>query len=79
MPLRVTGTVTLLQVFDMPTSLHFYRDLLGFEMFQRSQPDDNCGWAWLRLDGIEIMLNRTVDRQFETELYSWYENRRFDP
>jgi catechol 2,3-dioxygenase-like lactoylglutathione lyase family enzyme len=61
MPLRITGTVTLLQVFDMPTSLHFYRDLLGFEVFQRSQPDDNCGWAWLRLDGSEIMLNTAYE------------------
>ena len=61
MPLRVISTVTLLQVFDMPTSLHFYRDLLGFEVCQRSQPDDNCGWAWLRLDGSEIMLNTAYE------------------
>src|ERR1700710_2929985 len=61
MPLHVTGTVTLLQVFDMPASLHFYRDLLGFEIVQRSQPNDHCGWAWLRLDGSEIMLNTAYD------------------
>jgi catechol 2,3-dioxygenase-like lactoylglutathione lyase family enzyme len=61
MPLQVSGTVTLLQVFDMPTSLRFYRDLLGFEMVHRSQPDDNCGWAWLRLDDAEIMLNTAYD------------------
>jgi glyoxylase I family protein len=61
MPLQVSGTVTLLQVFDMPTSLRFYRDLLGFEMVQQSQPEDNCGWAWLRLDDAEIMLNTAYD------------------
>ncbi len=61
MPLHVNGTVTLLYVFDMPASLHFYRDLLGFEVFQRSQPDDNCGWAWLRLEDTEIMLNTAYD------------------
>ena len=57
MALQVSGTVTLLQVFDMPTSLNFYRDLLGFEILQRSQPHDNCGWAWLKLNDAEIMLN----------------------
>jgi catechol 2,3-dioxygenase-like lactoylglutathione lyase family enzyme len=61
MPLKVSGTVTLLQVFDMPTSLHFYRDLLGFEVIQRSLPVDNCGWAWLRLDHAEIMLNTAYE------------------
>jgi glyoxylase I family protein len=61
MPLQVSGTVTLLQVFDMPTSLHFYRDLLGFEMVQQSQPVDQCGWAWLRLDDAEIMLNTAYE------------------
>jgi catechol 2,3-dioxygenase-like lactoylglutathione lyase family enzyme len=61
MPFRVSGTVTLLQVFDMPTSLHFYRDLLGFEVVQRSQPADDCGWAWLRLDDAEVMLNTAYE------------------
>jgi catechol 2,3-dioxygenase-like lactoylglutathione lyase family enzyme len=61
MPLRVSGTVTLLQVFDMPASLHFYRDLLGFEVVQRSQPADDCGWAWLRLDDAEVMLNTAYE------------------
>lgn len=57
MSLQVAGTVTLLQVFDMPASLHFYRDLLGFQVIQRSQPVDDCGWAWLRLNDAELMLN----------------------
>lgn len=49
------------QVFDMPTSLRFYRDLLGFEVVERSRPLDDCGWAWLRLDEAEIMLNTAYD------------------
>lgn len=61
MPLHVSGTVTLLQVFDMPASLRFYRDLLGFEVIGRSQPEDTCGWAWLRLDGAEVMLNTAYE------------------
>jgi len=57
MPLNVRGAVTLLQILDMPTSLHFYRDLLGFEIIQRSQPVDICDWAWLLLNDAELMLN----------------------
>lgn len=57
MSLQVSGVVTLLQVFDMPRSLHFYRDLLGFEMVRQSQPVDHCHWAWLQLGEAEIMLN----------------------
>lgn len=61
MSLKLNGIVTLLQVFDMPTSLHFYRDLLGFGVVQQSQPVDDCGWAWLRLDDAEIMLNTAYE------------------
>ncbi len=45
----------------MPASLRFYRDLLGFEIVQRSQPVDECGWAWLRLGDAELMLNTAYD------------------
>jgi len=61
MSLELDGTVTLLHVFDMPTSLHFYRDLLGFAIVQQSQPFDSCGWAWLRLNDTEIMLNTAYE------------------
>jgi hypothetical protein len=30
--LRIGGFATLIQVFDMPTSLAFYRDVMGFEV-----------------------------------------------
>lgn len=61
---KLTGTVTLLQVFDMPASLHFYRDLLGFSMVQQSQEGDHCGWAWLRHHDAEIMLNTAYEDEF---------------
>lgn len=61
---KLVGTVTLLQVFDMPTSLHFYRDLLGFSIVQQSQPGEACGWAWLRHHGAEIMLNTAFEDEF---------------
>ncbi|MFO0950498.1 MAG: VOC family protein [Isosphaeraceae bacterium] len=63
MPPQIHGAVTLLQVFDMPTSLRFYRDVLGFEVVQRSQPADDCGWAWLRAGDAEIMLNTAYEAE----------------
>ena len=32
MSIEVRGVCTLIQVFDMPTSVRFYRDVLGFEI-----------------------------------------------
>ena len=57
MDLQVKGMTPLIQVFDMPQSLHFYRDRLGFRLVNRSGETDDCGWALLRLNGVEIMLN----------------------
>lgn len=61
MALDIRGMAPLLSVFDMPASLRFYRDALGFEIASRSGPDDNCGWALLRLNGVEVMLNTAYD------------------
>jgi glyoxylase I family protein len=62
MPIDVQGLAPLLSVFDMPASIHFYRDLLGFEVVQTSAPGDDCGWALLRLNGVELMLNTAYER-----------------
>lgn len=40
MSFELAGFCPLLQVFDMPTSLAFYRDVLGFEVIQASPPGD---------------------------------------
>ena len=61
MSLELTGLTPLIQVFDMPESLRFYRDLLGFEVVQSSGPLDDCGWVWLRSGGAELMLNTAYD------------------
>jgi len=61
MPIEVQGLAPLLQVFDMPTSLRFYRDLLGFEVVNTSGPGDDCGWALLRHGGVELMLNTAYE------------------
>jgi catechol 2,3-dioxygenase-like lactoylglutathione lyase family enzyme len=54
---RIQGLCPLIQVFDMPASLRFYRDALGFEIVQQSSPGDHCDWVWLRRDNAELMLN----------------------
>jgi len=52
----------LLQVFDMPTSIVFYRDVLGFEVVTTSNPRaDGFDWALLRLNDIELMLNTAYE------------------
>ena len=57
----IHGVAPLLQVFDMPTALRFYRDVLGFTVWSTSSPGDNCDWAGLRLHGGEVMLNTAYE------------------
>ncbi|HEX4496235.1 MAG TPA: VOC family protein [Thermoanaerobaculia bacterium] len=62
MPIEIRGLTTLLQVFDMPTSIAFYRDVLGFEVVNTSNPgSDRFGWALLKLNGTELMLNTAYE------------------
>ncbi|HEX2080872.1 MAG TPA: VOC family protein [Longimicrobium sp.] len=64
MPIEIRGMAPLLAVFDMPASIRFYRDVLGFDVVQTSQPrrpDDQVGWALLRREGVELMLNAAYD------------------
>jgi glyoxylase I family protein len=65
MALRVRGATTLLQVYDMPTSVRFYRDLLGFELVSHSPhrggDPDRFHWCWLRLGGADVMLNTAYE------------------
>lgn len=61
MTLRVRGLAPLLQVFDMPRSLAFYRDALGFTVVESSAPGDDADWVLLSLDGAEIMLNTAYE------------------
>lgn len=57
MPLDLRSLTPLLQVFDMPASLAFYRDSLGFAVVGDVPPDDRADWVMLSHGGIEIMLN----------------------
>jgi glyoxylase I family protein len=64
MVLDFSGLCPLLSVFDMPTSLRFYRDLLEFNVISTSPAhgsSDDVGWVWLSGHGCELMLNTAYD------------------
>jgi uncharacterized glyoxalase superfamily protein PhnB len=53
-------------VWDMPTALAFYRDVLGFSVVAASPEVETregrfSHWMWLRFGGAEIMLNTLYD------------------
>jgi glyoxylase I family protein len=65
MSLAIEGATPLLAVFDVPRSIAFYRDALGFKVTNTSKPftgaKDDFGWAMLRLNGVELMLNNMYE------------------
>lgn len=65
MSLDVRGVCVLLQVFDMPTSVRFYRDVLGFEVVQTSvREGDQFDWGLLRLGEATLMLNTAYEQEY---------------
>ena len=61
MTIEIRGLAPLLEVFDMPISLAFYRDTIGFDLVQDSGQGDNSGWVMLRLNDATLMLNTAYD------------------
>lgn len=61
MTFRLEGAVTLLQVFDMPRSLAFYRDVLGFHLVSQAPPGEHFDWGLLERDGVQLMLNTAYE------------------
>jgi glyoxylase I family protein len=61
MSLRRGGFATLLQVFDMPTSLSFYRDVLGFDVVSEVPDDGRYDWVMLKRFESELMLNTAYE------------------
>lgn len=66
MALDFDGLCPLLQVFDMPTSVKFYREVLGFELvgsspIVHSPQGDYFHWCMLRRGETTIMLNTAYD------------------
>ena len=68
MTFQLRGVCPLLQVFDMPASLAFYRDVLGFSIVEAAAAGatgDRFDWVWLRRDEAELMLNTAYDPDAE--------------
>jgi catechol 2,3-dioxygenase-like lactoylglutathione lyase family enzyme len=61
MGLEIRRMTPLIEVFDMPTSLSFYRDVLGFEVAGQSSEGDNCDWCLLQLQEVYLMLNTAYE------------------
>jgi glyoxylase I family protein len=65
MSIEIQGVCPLLQVFDMPNSIKFYRDLLGFQVVTTSpilsDDQDDVNWAMLRKNGSPVMLNTAYE------------------
>jgi len=60
---NITGLAPMLHVFDMPASLKFYRDILGFTIVMSSEPNDETNWVLLRLNDVELMLNTQYEKE----------------
>ena len=58
MALTISGMVPLLEVFDLPKAVAFYRDVLGFEMVA----GDESWWCMLKLGDTSLMLNTAYER-----------------
>jgi catechol 2,3-dioxygenase-like lactoylglutathione lyase family enzyme len=65
MGIEVRSVCALLQVFDMPASVRFYRDVLGFEIVETSPREgDQFDWGLLRLNEAYLMLNTAYEQEF---------------
>ena len=65
MQVSFQGATPLFLVFDVPSSIAFYRDMLDFKVVSTSEPfdeqPDNFGWAMLRRDAVTLMVNNMYE------------------
>ena len=59
--MEIRGLVPLLEVFNMPAAIDFYQRVLQFELVETAGPPEDIGWALLRRNGIELMLNTAYE------------------
>ncbi len=57
MAIKVRGLTPLLEVFDLPSSIAFYRDVLGFDLVS----GDESWWCMLKMGEAMLMLNTAYD------------------
>ena len=59
---KIEGIAPLLQVFDMPASIRFYRDIMEFTVSESSGDGDDVDWVMLKLNGTMMMLNNAYEK-----------------
>ena len=72
-PIDFRGMAPLLLVYDMPTSIRFYRDILGFELKQAAETpakEDNYSWVLLNLNGIDLMMEPKFPEKLRPSFYT---------
>ena len=57
MAITIRELTPLLEVFDLPASIAFYRDVLGFELVS----GDESWWCMLKLGEATLMLNTAYE------------------
>ncbi|MFB9841542.1 VOC family protein [Mucilaginibacter ginsenosidivorans] len=60
---EIEGIAPYIEVFDMPISLHFYRDILGFDKKMSSGEGDDVDWVLLEHKGAVLMLNTVYEKE----------------
>lgn len=64
MAVDIRHVTTLLEVFDMPTSLAFYCEVLGFKIvMDDGKPVPNNDWVCLESNNVYVMLNTAYERE----------------
>lgn len=62
----------MVEVFDMPASIRFWTETLGFEIVESAGPEGDMGWVWLRRgNAANVMLNtmyESSDRPAERDV-----------
>jgi catechol 2,3-dioxygenase-like lactoylglutathione lyase family enzyme len=58
----IQGIAPYIEVFDMPTSLAFYRDILGFTLKASSGEGDDVDWVLLEQNEHQFMLNTAYEK-----------------
>ena len=65
MSIHLESGIPLFFVYDVPTAVAFYRDILGFEIVNISKPfseaKDDFGWCLMRSGLVELMLNNAYE------------------
>jgi catechol 2,3-dioxygenase-like lactoylglutathione lyase family enzyme len=64
----LTLAVPFFLVADMPRSLAFYVDGLGFEIYETWDHDGAIRWCWLHRDGVAVTLQDVGNSMWVTSL-----------